>query len=70
MSDFILPRDIEAMATQSALDISKAWEMLYNLCTVKQYPMNIAELQVKKYTNLGFSEVESIHKTYHVVRVS
>lgn len=71
MSDFILPGDLNNLAQQTADDITDAWQILYRLCSVKQYPMDIAHNKVIEYFSVyGLSDIEAIRKVYHEVAKS
>lgn len=70
MSDFILPGDIEQMALQLSQDVADARAMLDRICIFKWVPLEMAEAQVQRYENRGFSTIEAIRKVYNEIAYS
>lgn len=67
MSDFWLPDGFEPLVQDAASDIDAAWDMLTMACIVKNYSIDLAELQVNNYHRSGMSTIEAIYNVYHEV---
>lgn len=70
VNDFILPGDIEKLASKTAGDIAGGWSMLEKICRLKQYPLDIAYNTVHAYIASGLFELEALRKVYHEVHRS
>jgi hypothetical protein len=59
--DFIIPG-----GEQISQDLADAWAMLHELCDIKAYPRQYAEIDVAERTNY-MSEIEAIREVYRTV---